>query len=414
MSTSLSRAPSPDAAGGNHLRQVRWCPSWLWQSGQMSTTSDAKAPWPLPRGLIILIGGGMAVLIVAGLHAATSIVAPAFFAVVITVAVYPIRGVVARRGWPGWAGFLAGTIAAYAVVIGLGAAVVFCIAKFATLIPQYADDLNDTVTSVTAQLKGLGISPATIESIDKSFDPAKLLDVAIGALESLASLASNLTVVVLLLLFLAMDASSFPQKLFTNREGRPAAVTALESFAHGTQQYLIVSTIFGFIVAVLDSVFLAFTPVPDPVLWGLLAFITNYIPNVGFIIGLVPPAALGLLIGGPPLMLLIIAVYIVLNFIIQSVIQPKFVGDAVGLSVSLTFLSLIFWVFVLGPAGAFLAVPLSLLAKAFLVDVDHDSSWLRPLLSSGPAAPEPEAVTIDDPPADEPPVGTGDPRDSVE
>ena len=90
-------------------------------------------------------------------------------------------------------------------------------------------------------------------------------------------------------------------------------------------------------------------------------------------------------------MLLIIVVYIVLNFIIQSVIQPKFVGDAVGLSVSLTFLSLIFWVFVLGPAGAFLAVPLSLLAKALLVDVDSDSDWLRPLLSSGPDTPEPEA-----------------------
>ena len=167
-------------------------------------------------------------------------------------------------------------------------------------------------------------------------------------------------------------------------------MTALESFAHGTRQYLIVSTVFGFIVAVLDSAFLAFTPVPDPILWGLLAFITNYIPNVGFIIGLVPPAALGLLIGGPALMLLIIVVYIVLNFIIQSVIQPKFVGDAVGLSVSLTFLSLLFWVFVLGPAGAFLAVPLSLLAKALLVDVDDDSSWLRPLLSGEPATPEPE------------------------
>jgi predicted PurR-regulated permease PerM len=379
----------------------------------MSTTSDAKAPWPLPRGLIILIGGGMAVLIVAGLQAATSIVGPAFFAVVITVAVHPLRGVVARRGWPGWAGFLVGVLAAYAVVIGLGAAVVYCIAKFATLIPQYAGDFSDMVASATTKLKSLGLSQSTIESIEKSFDPAKLLGVVTGALESVASLASNLTVVVLLLLFLAMDASNFPQKLFTNREGRPAAVNALESFAHGTQQYLIVSTIFGFIVAVLDSTFLAFTPVPDPVLWGLLAFITNYIPNVGFIIGLVPPAALGLLIGGPQLMLLIIAVYIVLNFIIQSVIQPKFVGDAVGLSVSLTFLSLLFWVFVLGPAGAFLAVPLSLLAKAFLVDVDQDSSWLRPLLSSGPGTPEPETVARESA-ADVPPKETGEPRDAVE
>ncbi len=335
----------------------------------------------------------MAVLVIAGLQAATSIVAPAFFALVITVAVHPIRGVVARRGWPGWAGVVAGALAAYAVVLGLSAAVLYSIAKFATLIPQYADDFNDMVKSASAKLKDLGINQSTIESIDKSFDPAKLLGVVTDVLQSLASLASNLTVVVLLLLFLAMDASNFPGKLSSNREGRPAAVEALQSFAHGTRQYLIVSTVFGFIVAVLDSAFLAFTPVPDPLLWGLLAFITNYIPNVGFIIGLVPPAALGLLIGGPGLMLLIIVVYIVLNFIIQSVIQPKFVGDAVGLSVSLTFLSLLFWVFVLGPAGAFLAIPLSLLAKALLVDVDSDSGWLRPLLSSGPGTPEPEAVT---------------------
>ncbi len=331
----------------------------------------------------------MAVLVVAGLQAATSIVAPAFFALVITVAVHPIRGVVARRGWPGWAGVVAGALAAYLVVIGLGAAVVYSIAKFATLIPQYADDFNDMVKSATTKLKNLGINQSTIETIEKSFDPAKLLGVVTDALQSLASLASDLTVVILLLLFLAMDASNFPQKLSSNRDGRPAAVEALQSFAHGTRQYLIVSTVFGFIVAVLDTTFLAFTPVPDPFLWGLLAFITNYIPNVGFIIGLVPPAALGLLVGGPGLMLLIIIVYIVLNFIIQSVIQPKFVGDAVGLSVSLTFLSLIFWVFVLGPSGAFLAVPLSLLAKALLVDVDSDSDWLRPLLSSGPGTPEP-------------------------
>ena len=343
----------------------------------------------------------MAVLIIAGLQAATSIVAPAFFALVITVAVHPIRGVVARRGWPGWAGVVAGALTAYAVVLGLSAAVIYSVAKFATLIPQYADDFNDMVKSASEKLKSLGISQSAVESIEKSFDPAKLLGVVTDVLHSLASVASSLTMVILLLLFLAMDASNFPAKLSSNTKGRPAAVEALQSFAHGTRQYLIVSTVFGFIVAVLDSVFLAFTPVPDPLLWGLLAFITNYIPNVGFIIGLIPPAALGLLISGPGLMVLIIVVYCVLNFIIQSVIQPKFVGDAVGLSVSLTFLSLIFWVFVLGPAGAFLAVPLSLLAKALLVDVDSDSSWLRPLLSSGADRPEPATDTSQESTAEE-------------
>ena len=148
-----------------------------------------------------------------------------------------------------------------------------------------------------------------------------------------------------------------------------------------------VATVFGFIVAVLDTTFLFFTPIPDPLVWGILAFITNYIPNVGFVVGLVPPAVLGLLEGGPGLMLLVIVVYSALNAVIQSVIQPRVVGEAVGLSGSVTFISLVFWAWVLGAVGALFAVPLTLLAKALLVDVDPRAAWLSPLLAGGPEVP---------------------------
>jgi AI-2 transport protein TqsA len=141
-------------------------------------------------------------------------------------------------------------------------------------------------------------------------------------------------------------------------------------------------------VAVLDVGLLYLLSIPVPLVWGLLAFITNYIPNIGFVVGLVPPAILGLLEGGIPGALGVIVGYSVLNVIIQSVIQPKVVGDAVGLSTSLTFLSLVFWAWVLGALGALLAIPLSLLAKALLVDVDPDSRWLVPLLSGGSEKPE--------------------------
>ncbi len=153
---------------------------------------------------------------------------------------------------------------------------------------------------------------------------------------------------------------------------------------------------FGFIVAVLDTIALYLLDIPAPLLWGLLAFLTNYIPNIGFIIGLIPPAILGLLEGGPGLMLAVIAVYSVLNVIIQSGIQPKVVGDAVGLSTTLTFVSLVFWAWVLGPLGALLAIPLSLLVKAVLIDADPDSRWMVPLVSNMPGhddpPPEPEPL----------------------
>ena len=80
---------------------------------------------------------------------------------------------------------------------------------------------------------------------------------------------------------------------------------------------------FGGIVAVLDGVALLILGIPAAGLWALVAFVTNYIPNIGFIIGLVPPAILGLLVGGPGLAIAVTVVYCVLNFIIQSVLEPS-------------------------------------------------------------------------------------------
>jgi predicted PurR-regulated permease PerM len=99
------------------------------------------------------------------------------------------------------------------------------------------------------------------------------------------------------------------------------------------------------------------------------------------VIGLIPPALLALLQGGIRQAVLVIVAYSVINVVIQSLIQPKVVGDTVGLSITLTFLSLVFWSYVIGPLGALLAVPLSLLTKALLVDADPASRWLDLLLS---------------------------------
>jgi hypothetical protein len=127
--------------------------------------------------------------------------------------------------------------------------------------------------------------------------------------------------------FMALDAVGFSSRLARVRRQRADVVGALDSFVHGTRRYLLVSTVFGLIVAAIDTGFLWLIGVPLPLLWGLLAFITNYIPNVGFIIGLIPPAVLALLQGGPKLMITVIVAYSLINFIIQSIIQPKVTAD---------------------------------------------------------------------------------------
>ena len=110
----------------------------------------------------------------------------------------------------------------------------------------------------------------------------------------------------------------------------------------------------------------------------------------GVVLGLAPPALLALLTSGVPEMLMVIGVYCVLNFVIQSLIQPRFVGDSVGLAMTTTFVALVFWAWLLGPLGALLAIPLTLLAKALLVDVDPTARWVTAL--AGSLAREPRAT----------------------
>jgi predicted PurR-regulated permease PerM len=116
----------------------------------------------------------------------------------------------------------------------------------------------------------------------------------------------------------------------------------------------------------------------------VLAFVTNFIPNIGFVIGVIPPALIGLLEGGPDLMIAVIVLYSLINMVIQSIIQPRYVGETVGLSTTLTFVSLIFWAWILGPLGALLAVPMTLFFRAILVEADPGAAWMRPLISGDP------------------------------
>ena len=335
----------------------------------------------LPRALLVLLGAAAAVVTMAGVHAARGILGPLFLALVLTILVHPVRGRLQRRV-PGWCASLLCVLLLSGTIVGLALSVVLAVARFGTLLPAYEDDLADLVHDATAWLHRVGIDDEQLQHVRSGFDLSGLTELVTSALTGVFGAASSLAFILALCLFMTVDGRAFPAQLGTVAQGRPELVGALTHFASGTRRYLWVSTIFGLAVAILDTIALFLLDVPAPLLWGLLAFLTNYIPNIGFVIGLIPPAVLALLESGPGLMLAVVIVYSVLNLIIQSGIQPKVVGDAVGLSTTLTFLSLVFWSWIIGPVGAILAVPLTLLARALLVDADPGNRWLVPLIAN--------------------------------
>lgn len=343
----------------------------------------------LARSTVILLGLASSVVAIAGMRAFRDTLAATFLALVLVVTVHPLQALLRRRGAPGWVGTVVAMTTIYTIMAGLVAALVASAARLVTLLPHYSTQFDDLLNQAARRLEDLGVTPEQASVTVDRLDLSKLSGVLQNILSGLTSVGSNLIFLVTLVFFLTIDGEQFSRRFDVAAESRPLLVEALREFSRNTRRYLAVSSLFGLIVAAFDVLALYWLAIPLPLLWGLLSFITNYIPNIGFLVGLLPPALLGLLEGGVARMLWVVAVYSSINMVVQSFIQPKVVGNVVRLSATLTFFSVVFWAFVLGPLGALLAVPMTLLTKALLVDPDPAAQWLRPLLGDTTAeAPE--------------------------
>ena len=240
----------------------------------------------MPRGVIVLLGGAGAVVTVAGMHALADILGPVLLALMLTVAVRPLMSWAERRGWPRWLAILITLLTINLIIIGLAGALAVSVAQLATILPTYLAQFAALIDEVTGLLGQVGIGTDQVRTALDQVDFSRVASLIGSLLVGLAGAFSNLLFIVALLLFLVLDAADFPARLRSVARLRPDIVGALMSFASGTRSYLIVSTIFGAIVAVIDTAALWLLAIPLPILWGLLAFITNYIPNIGFLIGL--------------------------------------------------------------------------------------------------------------------------------
>jgi predicted PurR-regulated permease PerM len=364
------------------------------QAGASTPTASAARTDPveasaagMPRWLLVLAGLATATIAIAGLRAIAWLAAPLLLALVVVVGLMPVSSWLRRHGAPRWVATTVLLVLVWAVLLAFVALLVISVAQLAALLPDYSDRAEELINGVVDDLNDAGIVSGQLSDWVEQIDYGSVVALATDLLGRITSAASTLVLLLSALVFMAIESSGYGRRLALIAQERPHLPVAFTLFAQGTRSYLLVSTVFGGIVAIGDTIALAILAVPAAPLWGLLAFITNYVPNIGFVLGVVPPALLGLLAGGWGEFTAIIVVYTLLNFVVQTLVQPRFVGDSVGLSMTVTFIALLFWGWVLGALGALLAIPLTLLVKALLVDVDPRGHWLDALLREEPRAP---------------------------
>ena len=351
------------------------------QTPDTAAPAASAAPVALPRFVVIMLGVAATLAVLLLLHQFSGVVGPVFLAINLVIAAYPIHTWLHSKGTPGW---LSATVMLFAVTVILLAAVaglVWAVSTMVTELPSYSGEWFAMYNSVIGWLHNVGINTTGLSDMMQQISPSSVVSLLSTAFNYGTAITGVVATIVLTLMFLAMDTPSLRARLRPPSEDYPQLAASMTHFGNSVRAYWVATTVFGAVVAALDGVALAIMGVPLPVVWAVLAFLTNYIPNIGFFIGLIPPVLLALLGSGWQLAVLVIVVYWVLNTVIQTVIQPRIVGVTVGIRPTVSFISLLLWGVILGPLGTLIALPMTLLLKALFVDTDPKASWVHALIA---------------------------------
>ena len=262
-----------------------------------------------PSSRLLLISAAF-IIVVAGMRAAESLLVPFLLSVFIAVICGPVLFWMQRRGVPLAVAMLLviAFILGFAVLIA--ALVGSSVDDFSRNLPEYQARLTSQTAGLIAWLTGMGV-PVPGDLLANQFDPGKAMTLAAGVLKGFTGALTNAFLILLTVIFILMEASSFPKKLRSVLDDPDTSMAGFQTFAENVKQYVVIKTATSLVTGALVAIWLVFLGVDYPLLWGLLAFMLNYVPSIGSIIAAVPAVLLALIQLGPGTALLAVAGYAV-------------------------------------------------------------------------------------------------------
>ncbi len=333
---------------------------------------------PVSRGILTAAG---LVVIVAGLKASASLVLPILVSGFLALICAPVLFWLKGKGLPSGLAVLVVVIVLLGVFLLVGVLVGSSFNEFYWALPTYRQGLELQVLEFRSWLASFGITLPR-ELLGPAFSLGPVMQLAATVLSSFGTLVTSTFVILLTVIFMLLEASTFPVKLRAIVARPDLSFAKLDIIARNVNRYLAIKTLVSVATGVVAGIWLAILGVDFAVLWGLLAFLLNYVPNIGSIIAAVPPALLALVQLGPGSALLVLAGYAAINGVLGNVVEPRVMGQGLGLSTLVVFVSLLVWQWVFGPVGMLLSVPLTMTLKIAL-ESNSETHWVAVLLGSG-------------------------------
>lgn len=320
------------------------------------------------------------VVVMAGIKSASAIMVPFFLSIFIAIACGPIIHWTSRFGVPKWLSI--SFVILLIVVFGflLAGLVGQSMAEFRENLPQYRSKLDSEFEWVVGKLADFNIY-INSELIANHLDPATAMSVATNFISGMGGVLSNLFLILLTVIFMLFEADSIPRRLHIALADPDMKLQHIDKFIRSVNSYLAIKTVVSLGTGIIIGTWLYVMEIDHFMLWAVLAFMLNFIPNIGSIIAAVPAVLIAFVQYGIASAGFVALGFLLVNTIMGNMVEPRLMGKGMGLSTLVVFLSLIFWGWLLGTVGMLLSVPLTMVVKIAL-ESREESRWLGVLLSS--------------------------------
>jgi AI-2 transport protein TqsA len=328
----------------------------------------------------ILVGAAAFVIIIAGINLAQSVVVLFLVAFFLALLGTPPVLWLKEKRIPSALAVLIVMAVTIIILILIGAQIGASVSNFSDEMPLLQSRIREQVTELGVLLTSKGII-VTEKFFLEYINPEAVMRLTAGLLSGVSSILSDLVLILLTVTFILLEVSSFPIKLRAILGDPEQTFPQFTKFIVDMKRYMIIKTLINLVAGILIAIWMYILGVQFPILWGFLAFILHYIPNIGSVIAAIPAALLALVQMGIGSSLLVLAGNLVVGFMIGNIIEPRLMGRKLGLSTLVVFLSLIFWGSLLGIVGAILCIPLTMTMK-FAFESSENTKWIAILLGS--------------------------------
>jgi AI-2 transport protein TqsA len=332
---------------------------------------------------IYLLTAAGFVIVVAGMRAAAGILVPFLLAAFVAVICAPLYQAMTRRRVPASLAILGIVLVMLAAVLVMAGVMERAINGISGSLPQYQAALFAQLDALWRWLEGYGIDVPDA-TLREYFDPEWLLR-HLGIIAStLSDVLMTTFIIATVAIFILLEGSALPDKIRRVDGLSFETWTRLRQIVADVRRYMFLMTVMSLLTGALIALWLLALGIEFPLLLGVLAFALNYIPTIGSIAAAVPGILLAFIEFGLGTAALTTLAYIVINVGVSNGIQPRYLGDGLGLSPLVVILSVLFWGWVLGAMGMLLAVPLTMTVKIALESSD-DTRWVAVLMSGRPS-----------------------------